>query len=429
MLRPTQSLRFRSLPALQTLLAPPPPLPLNRQESQKLLNLLTTSFREQLARDVNDPSFHLPPRPEASAPHKHLKHGNRTRLRRKSDGSSGTIDRHLESLLTNPLFSRPAKQEKRSPMATFDMAVANGQMKIPYAKGCLVALKRTIIESPELSVRDAMKESGAGLKVLKWLKASGAMDDKKFLSDRPFMVILLEFMVAEDLQEVAWEWIYPLMESHRTLPSGHREAIYLEIRQVSSLLSALMRAEMAGSATLDNAFVCLARAAAYMNTPRPTPQRSVLYGPCQLLVRSILQEDAPKLSSSALYDDLLVLAPELSSRTLVHARLCLRHPSSPSADLAIVHFRKGYNRVDLPFQGQARSRQENIILGIEAAHFLLGANDLKGATWLMETLQREYPAELQSLEHKSLEQKSPEHKSPREEELLNIKMLESLDLA
>jgi hypothetical protein len=198
MFRPTPVYLFRPVPALMKLKIHHP-LPLNERESRALLNLLTSSFRKNL--DAEHPTS----RTEDSYRGRHV-------LVSAEEGNHA--DRHLHSVLSNPLFkslrNKPIKSSQgieKDPMETFDRATAMGMMNIRYATACLLATKRYIIASSVLHIQDGMKESGAGLKVLKWLVSSGISNDVSFLMDRQFTEVLMMFMVAEGLQEAIWKWI------------------------------------------------------------------------------------------------------------------------------------------------------------------------------------------------------------------------------
>jgi hypothetical protein len=151
-------------------------------------------------------------------------------------------------------------------MDVFDMAVANGMMNISHAKACLKAKKEKIIRSPVLSVRAGMEESGAGMKVIRWLISSGTSVDNQFLTDQDFATLLMEFMVAEGLQEQAWRWIKRSFRNVATvaaLPAG--KTFELARRELAGPLRALVCAELEHNASFDAAYMCISRAAGYLN--------------------------------------------------------------------------------------------------------------------------------------------------------------------
>lgn len=200
MFHPTPSCLFKPVPALMKLKIHHP-LPLSARESTALLNLLTSSFRKNL--DAEHP---------ISQPEEHTRLGIKLKGGKTISRQTGT-DMHMQSVLTNPLFNSPASRQENihfdtpivqyHAMETFERAVGRGMMDIHSATICLLATKKQIVASSVLNIRDGMKASGAGLKVLNWMKASGLDNNLDFLQNPEFPKILLEFMVAEGLQEAA----------------------------------------------------------------------------------------------------------------------------------------------------------------------------------------------------------------------------------
>ena len=180
------------------------PMPLNAHESKQLLNLLTTSFRKNL-----DTAHEFRPKSESktssSAQHRSLPYQGQKRRRSSVDASVRPTDQHLDSILTNPLFNvipkhSTASTKGKDPMVLFEQAAAMGMMNVNIAASCLAAKRSLIIKSPAISIRQGMRESEAGLKVLNWLVSSGTANNNDFLKDTRFAANLMMFMVAEELQ-------------------------------------------------------------------------------------------------------------------------------------------------------------------------------------------------------------------------------------
>ncbi|RAL65162.1 hypothetical protein DID88_001268 [Monilinia fructigena] len=111
MFRQTPPALFRQLPALLKFKLHQP-LPLTQRESTQLLELLTTSFRQQLESehgpsDIGTGTNNV--KVDALPLHKQHESG---RVRRLSDSGHKHTDRHLKSILTNPLFSQRTPEER-----------------------------------------------------------------------------------------------------------------------------------------------------------------------------------------------------------------------------------------------------------------------------------------------------------------------------
>ncbi|KAF7545506.1 hypothetical protein G7Z17_g9122 [Cylindrodendrum hubeiense] len=177
------------------------PLPLSKQQSQKLLDGLKTSFRKQLDHEYG----HASDTPTASS---------------KSPDANPPIrqsatNRHLKDILSNPLFSynkdvnstfpSTLAPPKRDPMEVFDHAVARGMMTPKAAIGCMVAKSKQLhaLESSG----SAPISSGTASRVVQWLRSSGSEQDLRFLDNQTFVRTLAPFLVAEGMEEIAWEWL------------------------------------------------------------------------------------------------------------------------------------------------------------------------------------------------------------------------------
>ncbi|KAK3323722.1 hypothetical protein B0T19DRAFT_426784 [Cercophora scortea] len=230
------------------------PLPLNKHESQKLLNALTASFRAQLDKEhgwtygttttqAASAVTYLPSAPVASSP---------------KDVLARPTDRHLRAILNNPLFSSPddTAAPASSPVAAvedhnavFHRAVSKGLMTIQRAHGFLLRVREDIQKSTTLSMRTGMQASGAGLLTLQWLRASGLERDLSFLKDRGFTKVLLQFMVAEGLDDLSWTWL-------NRLTKGEGPALIGNIPASACLLDSIVAAK-AHAVELDDAYASI----------------------------------------------------------------------------------------------------------------------------------------------------------------------------
>jgi hypothetical protein len=426
MFRPSRNLLFRPIPALNKLKIHQP-LPLSPRESAQLLNILTTSFRQHL--DAEHPKFF--PGSENAAPRPFLQSFTTTRRQRSSLDPAHPADRHLHSLLTNPLFNLSPRTKVATsvsnPMDIFNQAVAKGIMDLGYAHACLSKVKRGIIESSVLNVRDGMKDSGAGLKVLKWLISSGTTNDNQFLKYERFTGLLMEFMVAEGLQEVAWVWIKRGLEDSPDLCLLYGEARKEARRDAVRPLMVLAKAEVTGSVGLNAAYLCLSRAAGYLKGRSALRMKPYL-GPLMwfLVNETVFHNHQP--SSESNFESFLGLIPGLSKNVdYLFAHLNVLHPTKPSAELALDFLRKldmdstpeSIQKLkDLEKTGHCRYQ---IKLILDTAKLLLETNRFADADWVMEFARTHYPKQLGVEEKRQLEQARAE--------ALSLGLLEGLSLA
>jgi len=303
------------------------PLPLSQREAQRLLNALKSSFRDHLDREhgwLRDDNPATSPRglPTRSPP---------------NDANLRPTDRHLRAILSNPLFSydpTPAQNaqvgRKRDPLDVFDEAVAKGLMTRRRAAGCLNAVYNEAIQSPLLSIQEALAPTGAGRRVVKWLRASGLERDLSFASDAAFLNILIRFMVAEGLEDVGWGWVDRLMRGEGPPAEPDRA------HPATTLISALVSSKPLGQRDLDGGYSALLRGKdMFQDSSEFVPA----FHPAWRRLASISTVRAWDMSppSEALYDGFLDLGERLRipPKGIHRAHLDLHHPTQPSADLAV----------------------------------------------------------------------------------------------
>ncbi|PTB66996.1 hypothetical protein BBK36DRAFT_19599 [Trichoderma citrinoviride] len=221
------------------------PPPISKQQSQKLLDGLKASFRSQLDREYGRSSSAdaaaAAPANRAGDAAADTNQGTTTTRRR----SAATL--HLKSILANPLFSYDSSSKQnaashlpkalwvpdRDPMDVFDHAVSRGMMTLKAATGCLVAKG----QQQQMGEGNAppVAASDTALRVVRWLRSSGAESSLQFLDKPGFVQALAPFLVAEKMEGIAWEWITRTMNESANISEEQR------IARASSLLSQLVR--------------------------------------------------------------------------------------------------------------------------------------------------------------------------------------------
>ncbi|KAK3319093.1 hypothetical protein B0H66DRAFT_256786 [Apodospora peruviana] len=314
------------------------PLPLNQHRTQKLLNSITKSFRAQL--DAEHGWTPEPAQiPAGSAPAvSYLP----TAATSKSDAVSRRrpTDRHMHAILDNPLFSYNGSPKKfassdvggqagTDPKAVFEIAVARGIMTIPRAHGFLLKVKQNIEQSAVISVKDAIKESGAGLLVLKWLRASGQERNLLYFQDQQqFSKLLLYFMLAEGLDGLAWQWLERLVRIDANHPELH------------SMLYTLVNAKHRNVVELDDAYKLMLQGQSLFSDNSVSPGR-LNYAWKDLAWETTAYSWRHKLPAVDLYDAFSgVLGANNPKLEMYHAHLELHHPARPSPDRAIKYLSK-----------------------------------------------------------------------------------------
>ena len=227
-----------------------PPLPMTPQESQRLLALLTTSFKQQL--DQQRPS--------------HI------------EEYAGL---HLHSILTNPLFAASSRSSNgatalpvlrgrgdkstgliqefvKRPMDILRERISAGTATFQTASLCLQAETRKCLASSAATVGDAMRSSNTASMILDWLWASHADTVGTLVEQSEFVRRLVNFLVAEKRHDRIWSWLQMLHSNLDTLPT--RYSRYSIIRAYNRLLFAFIDSEVSLGDGLDAATRIFVRA-------------------------------------------------------------------------------------------------------------------------------------------------------------------------
>lgn len=325
----------KALSSLKGMLPPiHQPLPLNQREAQQLLNALTSSFRKNLDREHG----WLPDDGLSGAVSSVL--SNAPAAPTSNDAHRRPTDRHVRAILSNPLFSydrtmQPAPgriHKERDPMDVFDEAVAKGLMTPRRAAGCLQAKKREIIQSSTLSITEAMAASGAALRVVQWLRASGLERDLSFTENAGLTKTLLKFMIAEGLDEVAWGWLERLMQdggSHVNLKQhGNHTA-------ASFVLDSLVGAKIMDAGSLNDAYASILRGEDMFKST-PSFGTNFLQAWRHLSWLSTVQAWKRSSPSAPLFDAFVAIGQHLQRPVQIdRAHLDLHHPTNPSHAQAV----------------------------------------------------------------------------------------------
>ena len=298
-------------------------------------------------------------------------------------------------------------------MEVFEQAVSKGMMTVDYASACLAEKRRRIVQSPVLSIREGMAASGAGRKVLKWLLSSGVANDNS-----AFSATLIEFLVAEQLQEYIWPWI------RRSFLNAQAEGLGKAKAARHGALMQLVVKEVEITQSLDVAIATLHRATQLLEEFPDKLRRDLLSPPGHyLLKRVIFDATCPPPSESAFetFVNLVPVIKEASTMSKIYmAQLSLKHPSRPEPSLALDLLRSFDKKGALETMTVAQ-RPSYIQLGLETAKLLLENDQGADAAWVLDHLQTHCSKWLGLGDSKQVEQAKAEASS--------LRLLDSLSFA
>ena len=196
-----------------------PQLPLSPKESQRLLTALTSSFRQHLDRAYPQQLATQESRPR-------LEDGVTSKIGTQHlHGSSVDLaDRHLASVLTNPLLTRPDGTEKprldyatakielyrnpgKDPISLLEEYHEKGAATIAIAVLCLETSKQSLNNMPSDKRHKAVVETLAGKRTLLWLWNSKLHDTDAFVDDPRLSELMVPAVIEEGFEEILWEWL------------------------------------------------------------------------------------------------------------------------------------------------------------------------------------------------------------------------------
>jgi hypothetical protein len=401
------------------------PLPLNNRDAHKLLGLLQSSFRKHLEAEYGASNSTVEDKSTNSSPPK-------SPITRP-DPRQHYADRHFEALLSNPLFTSPIvpKSDTVDPHDMFDSRVAAGTMNLDYATQYLNTFYPTRDIYSIKSAWQGLKKSGAGSRVLKWLLSSGSYNDLEFLEHVAFTQIMLRFLVVEDLQDMAWEWVTRSFIKSSS-PSTTKKPLAINSTLQERLagdsrfpLAAYVRAELHDGTGMESACALLGKASSYLEESGfLRSQRDWIVSSAQLIVveHHLSRHSTTASVSEEAFQTLLTTLPgRLGRRKSFEyqmAHLLLLHPTKPSANPALEVLSKWQPASDVSSAYEitaARKLQKErstvIKLGLDLAHFLLEHNRMSEADWVMDFLRSNFPIALGESQKRALSDATAEASS------------------
>ncbi|KAI0172230.1 hypothetical protein GGR52DRAFT_459788 [Hypoxylon sp. FL1284] len=372
------------------------PLPLTESESRQLLGSITSSFRKNLDKEHpwgpgDEPTSHGPA-PRGRSPLQTSSSSSSASASPPSDASrrDPATDRHMRAILSNPLFARQDAQAKQAaaapdPLRIFDLAVSRGMMTPQRAAGFLTKVRKELRpwESSDDAVRRGMAASGAGRRVLRWLRASGHEADLRFLLSGDLASRLVPFLHAEGLDDVAWAWAVRLASPD----DAPRVADWQRLALTNLLHAFRTHSSMSyagAKLSLDGSYQALLRANELLLPRQSKIARCGLENVWVTLswLSTVRAWTRPK-PSTPLFDSFVDLGRPFGT-PLEMAHLELRHPSSPSHSAAVRYIHANAERDPEP----PAQRRRIICLALDAVDRLKQVGDADEASWIERFLVR-----------------------------------------
>jgi hypothetical protein len=377
------------------------PLPRTPRQSQQLLTALTSSFRRQLD--------HAYPAPSSSNP-------NSDRQPLNTDSSVHATDQHLHAILDNPLFrivpqktkstprdhATPAtinepKQAVQDPMVLFDQAVASGSATPSFITDCLKSQLLLARSFGEHGVRDAMKITRAGSKVVEWFWASDGASRQTLLQTRASTGSLTKFMVAEDLQDTVMEWMKMLVSGNLGGLNGQMPEDRARM-SFNHLLQDLIDAEIRYGAGLGSAIKYYLRAC-HLHFSSVESQgdlkvaKSMLLASGAQLARTLMDQkpSSDQIPVHTFEEFAETISTLSSSRSLLFSSVALCHPTHPDPT-PFIHYVDSLSPNKFQKWNQAR-RDAFLRISCDALRTLIDRKKIRLATSLGHQIQELLPEE------------------------------------
>lgn len=203
-------------------------IPLGAKESNRLLTALTSSFRKELDKahptgPVRDDNKR--PSPSSNKHHKTDRHDIHS--------SAGLADRHLASVLTNPLLAKaPSKpaldavtaeaemDNGANPLDVLESYQRQNHDTLDLAMACMRRLRLSMKHLPHEEQVAKVQEMHAGKRLLAWLWNGKHMNTQAYSDHEMLQDGLVWFAMMEGQEELLWQWLNSDVELPR--PQHHK---------------------------------------------------------------------------------------------------------------------------------------------------------------------------------------------------------------
>lgn len=399
---PVNSLKKGFLPQIHH------PLPLNYRESQQLLNSITTSFRKHL-----DKAHPLQPQDASSSVSRASRLQTAVLNPKEALHEQRPTDLHLNTILSNPLFARPKRINERSLQAStateranaedvqafveksmyiFESAVAKGLMTPERAAGFLASIAQKINAQPALALekRCLLGDTGAGLKVVQWLRASGQDHSLEFLDRTVLINRLAPFLFAEKLEEVMWNWLARLGAHIAASPADEAKRVALSnlMDQIS-----LVRDKDGLTVPLDEKLTSFLRMNETLPLENSAIERSIRTNWARLSWASTVDAWKWPKPSAPLFERFINVGRPWN-KPLDIAHLELHHPTSPDHSSAVQYLHDDTRMQAIAERVKSstsdRLPRRVVSLGNDTIDRLKFLGQIDEASWVSEFLSRTF---------------------------------------
>lgn len=399
-------------------------LPLGSKESHRLLTALTSSFRKHLD-EVHPP---------AAGENGKLRSGIRNEGISKTSShalhSSATFaDKHLASVLTNPLMTKGTgaakkadqdfaiaqmelqKNPARDPISLLEEYHERGAATVPIARLCLEVFQQSLSGLSEAAQQKAITECEAGRRALSWLWRSEQYKKPAFVDDRTFIDLLVLALLQEDREKILWEWIQldQVLGDEENLYKGVQRDYHryrwkgrLLRRMVDIRLGSPHRERRDAGAALDVWFkACDMKVSA----SKDSHMRLLPLGQAgSRLSRAFTSRDQDyRNTDPQRYDQFIETTPHFTNEVYGALRVGnfhLRHPNGPNAQPALHFWQRVFNdtsplwqRFSAPLKQPLVERRELAwySMMVETAGCLLQEGRAKDAAWMEARTREMFP--------------------------------------
>ena len=354
-----------------------PPLPLNPQESRRLLQRLNVSFQKRI--DTVSP-FRL-------------------------EDSTRHTQSHLQSILSNPLFKGNLKRRldirgksqhagafmlhgvqywMKEPLGAFQRGVSTGTATLDTAKLCLGLMLRRYVHSSHTNRNLVTGTAGTGSSILNWLWSSGMEESGQYLKDREFISLLVPFLVLEHRYDVIFTWFSRYQIGNPDKVDGTIENDHLA--RSAELLWELVRWETLLGAGFGASMIHFTEYSR-RNSSRPISIQQKIFGPAgRFLAYSLAKSNKP----TAVPEDILLSFIETSlgwsdEKKFAHVVLQIHNPRNPRPSFAVKYLRRlSLARLE---SYNAQQRASIIRTSLKAAELLLAEDREADALWIMAYIE------------------------------------------
>ncbi|MCJ1389115.1 hypothetical protein MMC18_001969 [Xylographa bjoerkii] len=380
-----------------------PPLSLNPRDSQKLLTLLTASFRAHLDQE----------------------HG------KMGLSKTSATEVHLQSVLDNPLFSVPThsrlnskhkwlqesahdaastpdgfKALHKNTVEHYKEHVGSGTASIGLAKLCLDSFLKSFRRvSPGTDNLKLSSEMSATM--LQWLWSSGLERSLKFLRDSKFVALIVPCLLIDGRDRHVYNWLSRLRSELTGAPLNTLEDDFIRdnFRMQANLVHSLIRSRTEYGSGLNDAIKEFLQNVGSANEWVGTSQNFRDARPSTFNARWALQRAGnyvvhrlALLQTTAGTD--LVDFERLSQSTdfwsgnvsYDRAQLALLHPVAPDPLPFLQYIRKEIRNVEQSYTPRQKSRAINLCL--DTTKMLLSQGRHVDAQWVLTFVRRTFLQEL-----------------------------------